>query len=76
VLREGMTGEAVRNLQRLLIARGYYCGGYVSYNGREKADSEFGPKTREAVEIVQACSQLPTDGVVGAQTWTALLTDV
>lgn len=74
LLREGDKGEAVRNLQRLLIARGYYCGGYMSYNGREKPDGEFGPKTGEAVELFQASCEIASDKIVGAVTWAALIT--
>lgn len=74
VLREGDESEAVRNLQRLLIARGYYCGGALAYTGREIPDGEFGPATREAVEQVQSGAALPATGVVDARTWEAILT--
>lgn len=74
VLREGDESEAVRNLQRLLIARGYDCGGKRAYTGREIPDGEFGPATCEAVKQVQSGAELPATGIVDARTWETLLT--
>lgn len=73
ILREGDVSEAVRNAQRLLIARGYYCGGTMSYNGHERPDGEFGPETAKAVKLFQSEKELTSDGVVGPMTWARLL---
>lgn len=71
-LREGATGSAVEAAQTLLIHRGYSCGRKF-YNGSEKADGEFGPMTKQAVTKFQTDNALTVDGVIGAQTMTALL---
>ena len=72
-LREGDTGVPVERLQTLLIGRGYYCGGR-SYGGREQPDGEFGPATEVAVKDLQLAAALSQDGVVGSDTWSALIT--
>ena len=72
-LREGDTGTPVERLQTLLIGRGYYCGGR-SYGGREQPDGEFGPATTVAVKDLQLAAALSQDGVVGSDTWSALIT--
>lgn len=72
-LREGDTGTPVERAQTLMIARGYYCGGRL-YGGRETPDGEFGPSTEIAVEDLQLANKLKQDGVIGQDTWTALLT--
>ena len=71
-LREGDTGVPVERLQTLLIGRGYYCGGR-SYGGREQPDGEFGPATEVAVNDLQLASGISQDGVVGSDTWSALI---
>ncbi|GAA4040538.1 N-acetylmuramidase domain-containing protein [Parerythrobacter jejuensis] len=58
VLRMGHTGQAVMHLQELL--------------GITK-DGDFGPGTKAAVVKFQKKAKLHPDGIVGAQTWTALL---
>jgi len=75
ILREGDESEAVRSAQRLLIARGFPCGG--SWSGRyrrELPDGEFGPKTRASVEAFQDQQDLPETGEIDGATWIALIT--
>ncbi|MFC8533146.1 peptidoglycan-binding protein [Streptomyces sp. NPDC057249] len=62
--RSGSTGPQVTALQRLLNAQGYPAG---------EADGSFGPATAAAVTSFQSAHGLDADGVVGARTWTALL---
>lgn len=71
-ISEGATGNFVKAVQTLLILRGYSCG-RVFYNGSERADGEFGPMTKDAVMQFQKANGLVADGVVGANTMTALL---
>lgn len=73
LLRYGDKSEAVRNAQRLLIAHGHFCGGQINYNGKELPDGEFGPVTCDAVKFFQSGAGLTADGVVGAETWAALI---
>lgn len=72
-LRQGDTGKPVERLQTLLIGRGYYCGGR-SYGGREQPDGEFGPATEVAVKDLQLAAGINQNGVVGSDTWSALIT--
>lgn len=65
-LRRGGSGEAVRALQRLLIANGYNCGG-------SGADGKFGVNTEQAVIHYQTEHNLPGTGVADQKTWTKLL---
>lgn len=62
VLRRGASGDAVRDLQSALWRAGYAIA----------IDSDFGPKTEEAVKRFQQVKRLVADGVVGARTWAAL----
>ena len=73
VLREGMTSEAVRRLQILLIGLGYYCGGRRLSNGREQPDGEFGQQTTASIGLYQASVDMPVTGVMDGQTWAALI---
>lgn len=63
VLKKGMKGEEVKELQNGLIIRGYNLG---------KADGDFGAKTETAVKAFQKDAGLTTDGIVGKNTRTAL----
>jgi len=66
-LSRGSSGEAVRAAQLLLIGRGCRCGVWG-------ADGDFGAATQGAVQSFQRGRQLAVDGVIGAETWRALLT--
>jgi hypothetical protein len=59
----GDQGENVRFLQQLLKQFGVFNG---------TTDGDFGPQTEAAVILAQKQLRLTADGVVGAQTWTAL----
>jgi len=73
-LKNGAVGTAVKNAQTLLIAKGYPCGGKVTA-GRETTDGDFGPTTEKSVKSFQAQKNLTADGIIGAATWKALLTN-
>ena len=62
-LRQGSTGGAVKILQVGLNGRGYALVG----------DGIFGPATDGAVRRFQSDNGLAVDGIVGPQTWGALL---
>lgn len=64
-LRKGSKGDAVRELQTMLIEKGYNCGS-------KGADGIFGNDTVAAVKAFQKASGLTTDGIVGQKTWEAL----
>jgi peptidoglycan hydrolase-like protein with peptidoglycan-binding domain len=61
VLKKGMSGEQVCELQRKLIALGYSCGA-------AGADGFFGNATYYAVISFQKCNNLTQDGIAGSQT--------
>ena len=62
-LMEGSEGEEVTYLQQLL-------------NSKSRAtipvDGDFGPSTKQMVEIYQRNHGLVVDGIVGPQTWSSL----
>lgn len=64
-LRRGSRGEYVTLLQTMLIQRGYDVGKWG-------ADGSFGASTESAVKLFQTDHGLPSDGVVGVNTWAAL----
>ncbi|MGL5064267.1 MAG: peptidoglycan-binding domain-containing protein [Microcoleus sp.] len=64
ILRRGMRGDAVRNLQEKLRAKGFL---------QSSADGVFGRQTQVAVKAAQRQYQLPADGIVGPATWEVLL---
>lgn len=66
VLRKGSEGDSVKALQILLIGYGFSCGS-------AGADGDFGNATYSAVRTFQSKRKLAVDGVVGKNTWDALL---
>ncbi|WP_257016037.1 GH25 family lysozyme [Streptomyces sp. Ag82_O1-15] len=66
VVQQGYAGRQVTTLQYLLNARG----------AALSVDGAFGPATHDAVVAFQTRNQLPPDGVVGPNTWRALVTTV
>lgn len=65
-IKLGSKGNDVKKAQQLLIAKGYSCG-------TAGADGDFGAGTYNAVKKFQADNGLEADGIVGANTWAALL---
>ena len=65
-IKLGSKGPDVKKAQKLLIAKGYSCGA-------AGADGDFGAGTYNAVKKFQAANGLEADGIVGANTWAALL---
>lgn len=65
-LSKGCKGDTVKALQGALIARGYDCGKYG-------ADGDFGSGTDTAVRKLQADYGLSVDGIVGKDTWGAVM---
>ncbi len=62
---EGDRGEPVRDIQGRLNALGF--------DARPDPTGAFGPGTRRAVEAFQTSRGLPGDGIVGPETWRALV---
>ncbi|WP_153009689.1 peptidoglycan-binding domain-containing protein [Mastigocoleus testarum] len=69
VLREGSTGENVKELQELLLPHGVFsCINYdyaCVYPGEEVIDGIFGCHTTNAVKLFQSKVFLSEDGIVG-----------
>ena len=63
-LRQGSTGEWVAELQRELTQLTFYDG---------PIDGNFGAGTLAAVKAFQSSNKLTADGVVGRNTWSALI---
>src|SRR5690349_9939943 len=63
ILQEGATGEAVKELQRLLKK-------YLTYSAI--IDGIFGTETTGGVILFQHRMFLPEDGIVDTKTWQAL----
>ncbi|MEV5687529.1 peptidoglycan-binding domain-containing protein [Streptomyces sp. NPDC052164] len=60
---QGATGDRVREIQCLLIHKGFGVGA---------VDGDFGPATYNAVVAFQKNRGLDYDGIVGANTWSKL----
>ena len=69
-LQRGMTGGMVRELQRHLVAEGL-----LKASDMATGPGVFGPRTESAVRRFQEREGLPVTGMVGPQTWSALLGD-
>lgn len=65
-LSKGSKGDTVKALQILLIGNGYPCGS-------AGVDGDFGSGTESAVKKFQKAEKLDADGIVGKNTWAALL---
>ena len=66
LIRRGNSGPLVEALQTNLIALGYSCG-------PDGADGDFGPNTENAVRKFQADKKLEIDGIVGPETYNAIV---
>jgi uncharacterized lipoprotein YddW (UPF0748 family) len=64
VIRRGMSGDDVAEIQQLLVAKGYDIG---------PIDGQFGARTDMAVRAFQKQNGLLSDGIVGAQTYAKLI---
>jgi N-acetyl-anhydromuramyl-L-alanine amidase AmpD len=67
LIKSGNSGETVKTLQYALQYRGFT---------GVTADGVFGSGTEAAVKSFQSSNGLPADGIVGAQTWEAILPTV
>jgi N-acetyl-anhydromuramyl-L-alanine amidase AmpD len=65
LVKRGSRGESVRDLQKLLQAKGHYTGAAL--------DGVFGPKTEAAVKAFQLQAGIGVDGKAGPVTWAELL---
>ena len=65
ILKNGMTGADVQELQEMLISLDYDCGIWG-------ADGEFGDSTQQAVERFQHANGCEVDGKAGEETLAAL----
>jgi len=68
LLREGSSGDVVRELQRVLTNGASEWG--VSPQG---IDGQFGPHTKASVKAFQTWGGVASDGIVGNRTWSVSL---
>ena len=66
VAQNGSQGHPIRTLQFLLRARGHNL----------TVDGMFGPATEAAVKAFQTSKGMAADGIMSAQTWSALIIQV
>lgn len=64
ILQLGSTGSAVEDVQQFLSQTGFYEGAI---------DGKFGTESKAAVKQFQKQNNLVADGVVGYQTWSAMI---
>lgn len=64
ILQPGSSGQPVADVQKTLLAAGFYTG---------EVDGLYGSESQQAVAEFQAYFGLPHDGIVGIETWQALL---
>ncbi|NJM72966.1 MAG: peptidoglycan-binding protein [Scytonema sp. RU_4_4] len=76
VLKEGSKGEAVKELQELLLKWSAFVSlddnGACVFPGEEVIDGIFGSQTKNAVLLFQGKKFLLQDGIVGDKTWRSL----
>ncbi|MDJ0797049.1 MAG: peptidoglycan-binding protein [Calothrix sp. MO_167.B12] len=76
LLKEGSRGEAVKELQKLLLPHRVFVylneQGACVFPGEEVIDGIFGAKTKQAVILYQSINFLVEDGIVGDRTWLSL----
>jgi peptidoglycan hydrolase-like protein with peptidoglycan-binding domain len=65
-ISKGATGQLVKNAQGLLLAHGAELQGI---------DGKFGPRTEAAARAFQHRNRLGDDGIIGPETWGALLAE-
>jgi len=68
LVKQGMSGNIVREIQKLLIKHGFT---NISKSG--KIDGIYGSRTAQAVYDFQQKSEIATDRVVGKETWGKLI---
>ncbi len=66
MISKGSAGKAVVALQAMLEVYGYSCGAYG-------VDGDFGEGTESAVKDFQSRHDLDIDGIVGDNTWAAII---
>jgi N-acetylmuramoyl-L-alanine amidase len=66
IIRAGDRGEAVRDVQRRLLALGHRIAA-------DELAGRFGPSTDDAVRAFQRGRALPADGMIGPDTWGRLV---
>jgi lysozyme len=77
VLKQGSTGQQVRNWQGLLVSHAF---GFMiapdpgpSVEAKSGVDGDYGPKTGAATKAFQSAQGLPASGAVGKAEWEAAL---
>jgi peptidoglycan hydrolase-like protein with peptidoglycan-binding domain len=68
LLRQGSSGDVVRELQRVLTNGASEWG-----TSPQGIDGQFGPLTKASVRAFQTWGGVPSDGIVGDQTWSVSL---